>query len=419
MKFRKLAIIFATVMALSGCSGKEGKTDTSKLPSDTPYCRNIMETESGYYYNVAQTLSLRYTEKATGKDIFLCAKPECMHDGNDACTATYNNLIVSEPVLYDGYIYFVGEIRTKEITGYSLYKAAPDGSSLDKITDIAEQKKPPQYDNMVGSLDRFIIHKGYAYVTYCMGQKTYDGYIGSGFAKVNIQTGEVEDIFKFDDFFSSASIGVYAGCGDYIYYSAYSRSSAVMQSGTYRYNIKTGESEKILDSTNGDVWVECFDEDVLWYMSFNDEKEFVITGHDSKTLEPNGIEINTGESAICGILYYEDKFFLQGKENITVLSNEGEKLGTIKSMGVDGDEMPDGSVYYNGSILDISYGKLYTSVAPGGEQYMPDKTEIYCCNIEDILNGKGKWEKAYTKNSWSEYWEEDPVWQVLQEEEGE
>ena len=48
---------------------------------------------------------------------------------------------------------------------------------------------------------------------------------------------------------------------------------------------------------------------------------------------------------------------------------------------------------------------------------LSEEFEVYCCNIDDILNGKGKWEKAYTKKSWSEYWDENPMMNVLNTEE--
>lgn len=416
MKFKKLAVLFAAVMALSGCSEEEAKTDMSKLPPDTPYCRNIMETENGYYYNVDMTLSLRYTEKSSGNDIFLCPKPECMHDGNDSCTATYNNLIVSEPVLYNGYIYFIGEIRTKETAGYSLYKVALDGSSLDKVTDIVEAKKPPQYGNFVSSLQSFIIHKGYAYVPYTVGQGDYTQFVESGFARVDIVTGETEFVSRSDNWLESGQFSVYAGCGDYVFYDLYSHSSLGGESGTYVYNIETGESKLMLEHV-GDRAISCFGDDTFYYINFNEENELILSGYDIESLEPNDITIETGETSIGGVvLCYEDKLFLRGAENIKVLSKEGDLLGTVKSMGVDSDEMLDGSNYYNGSIFDISDGKLYTSVTLDDWN---GESEIYCCNIDDILNGTAEWEKAYTKHTWEEYWDEDPVMKVLQEGESE
>ena len=37
----------------------------------------IQMTEMGYYYNSIEHQGIRYTDKATGMDLFLCNKPEC------------------------------------------------------------------------------------------------------------------------------------------------------------------------------------------------------------------------------------------------------------------------------------------------------------------------------------------------------
>ena len=48
-----------------------------------------------------------------------------------------------------------------------------------------------------------------------------------------------------------------------------------------------------------------------------------------------------------------------------------------------------------------------------------EEKEVFCCKIDDILNGKAEWEKAYTINHWSEYWDEEPIINAFQTEEGE
>ena len=63
----------------------------------------------------------------------------------------------------------------------------------------------------------------------------------------------------------------------------------------------------------------------------------MIKEYDAESLEPSGVEINTGEKVIRGkILCYEDKFFFRGDKNIKVLSKEGELLGTISNEPVEG-----------------------------------------------------------------------------------
>lgn len=114
---------------LCGC----GKKD-SELPSDTPYNHGeyaIMETEKGYYTNTNgyNGHMLRYYERDTENQIFLCAKPECLHDGNESCAATYKNLKCINTLLYDGAIYTLA-VEDGDVISYSLYKAALDGTSF-------------------------------------------------------------------------------------------------------------------------------------------------------------------------------------------------------------------------------------------------------------------------------------------------
>ncbi len=412
MKFRKFAIILAAVMTFSGCSEKDAKTESSELSSDMPYCRNIMETENGYYYNVSQTLSLRYKDKTTGNDIFLCAKPECIHDGNDACTATYNNIKISEPVLYNGYIYFIGEINTQETLGYSLYKVAPDGSSLDKIADITEEKRPPKYEPCSALHTNFIIHQGYAYVSYNIGCYTYLDYIQSGLARVDVQTGKTEILIKHDDYQKSSEYFAIAGCGNYVFYCV--QGVLATSGGFYRYNVKTGESDKVMDEKNSNnLTLACFDDNTVYFTYFNTENEVtMLKGYDVETFIQDEVEINTGERAIISnILCYEDKFFFQRNNDIKVINREGDLLGTI--------DIKNFSDYYIEKNLNISGDKLYISISANETEFYEGKNEVYCCNIDDILSGNGKWEKAYTRNSWTEYWDEDPLMKSLNAEEGE
>lgn len=414
MKLRKIAIVIAAVMTLSGCSKNNAGTSPSELPSDMPYCRNIMETDNGYYYNVASTLSMRYTDKKTGNDIFLCAKPECLHDGNEACTATYNNIRISVPVIYNGYIYFIGEINTEEKLGYSLYKMSPDGSSIDKITDISEEKRPPKYETCSGLHTNFIIHQGYAYVAYNIGCYSYLSFIESGFAKVDIQTGKTEILFNNDDYQKSADYHPVAGCGDYVFYciQGFSASSGTL----YRYNIKTGESDKVMDEkTRENMTLACFDENTVYFTYYNSENEVtMLKAYDVESFTQDEVEINTGERAIASdVLCYEAKFFFQANSDLKVIDKKGDLLGKISVKTLENTD------YYIKKLMDISNDKFYITIIINESGSDAIKKEVYYCNIDDILSGNGEWKKAYTNNSWTEYWDEDPLMKALYVEEGE
>ncbi|MBE6853011.1 MAG: hypothetical protein E7505_05995 [Ruminococcus sp.] len=415
MKTKKLFLSLLILILLGGCDIKEVKDDFSKMPGDKPYNRVVMETENGYYYNVCQNLSLRYKEKKTGKDIFLCAKPECMHDGNEKCTATYNFLEISNSILYENNIYFVASIYDDETMGYALFKASTDGASLDKVGDVITIRQPQSSDDNISyssSVNNFIIHKGYAYISYVLGQHSYTGFLGAGMIRMNITSGETESIYSYDDYFSSSYADIMSACGEYVYYRLWGNSSA--DSGVYRYNTDTHEIEKIqdkqnkIDNENGVL--DLISEDTLFYTYINEDDKICITGFDSKTFEPAGVEINTGESIIGGMLFYEDKIFVCGVAKITAFDKKGQKIGSVDKVDIKEIDISSGAVHYYdyGGVFDISDGKLYVN-----KHDETDTQEIYCCKVEDVLKSESVWEKAYTIESWENYWDEYPMFTVM------
>lgn len=412
MKTKKLFLSFAMLIMLGGCDGKEMKDDVSKMPEDKPYNRVVMETENGYYYNVCDmNLSLRYTEKTTGKDIFLCARPECMHDGNEKCTATYNFLEISNSILYDNSIYFVANIRDDETMGYALFKASTDGASLDKVGDVITIRKPQSSDdgiNFSSAIDNFIIHKGYAYIPYRLGQHSYSGFLGAGMVRMNIRTGETESIYDYnDDYFSSQFVSVMSACGEYVYYRLWGNSSI---GGVHRYNVNNHEIEFVEAEVDKSSYaLDLISEDTLYYTYINEEDKVCISGRDSKSFESNGIEINTGESIISGMCLYEDIIFVCGMKEILAFDKNGEKIGSVDTVDAKEINVPSGTHYYDyGATFDISDGKLYVS-----KHDRTDTQEIYCCKVEDILKSESVWEKVYTIESWENYWDEYPMSTVL------
>ncbi|MBR5513621.1 MAG: hypothetical protein IKV85_06505 [Ruminococcus sp.] len=411
MKFRMLAIILTVMMTFSGCDGNNSRKEQTELPSDTPYCRNIMETENGYYYNVARTLSLRYADKETGNDVFLCGKPDCMHDGDENCTATYNNIIVSEPVLYEDYIYFTTLTCTKDKMGCSLYRAAPDGSSVDKVADIAEVEKLPKSTFFPDANCNFIIHRGYAYVPYSIGWSYFD-FIQSGLARVDIQTGKSEIITSCNEYRGFSSCDIIAGCGDYVLYHDWRYKTASENELPFcRYNIKTGEIDTIIDDENSEnLTLACIGDNEVYFTYFDAENEItMLRAYDVETAERKTPEINTGERAITGdILCYDEKFFFQSNNDIKVINKKGELLGKISIKNINKTR------YYNEREIDISDGKLYIIVWVSESKDFATTGYVYCCYIDDILCGNAEWEKAYTKNSWTEYWDDDPMNKAIQ-----
>ena len=98
------------ILGLAGCKKEqeqEQKKELSFVSAD--YQRGntskylpepMMKTEKGYYYYSEFYKGFRYYDVATDKEMYLCNKPECRHDGNQFCVATNEKYRVLDYCLY-------------------------------------------------------------------------------------------------------------------------------------------------------------------------------------------------------------------------------------------------------------------------------------------------------------------------------
>ncbi|MCQ2416999.1 MAG: hypothetical protein MJ071_04200 [Oscillospiraceae bacterium] len=414
MKHTKRAASFAAALMilLSGCSMK--KPDT--MPADNISGRSIMETESGYYYNTVQDiLSMRYREKTTGTDIFLCAKPECKHDGNENCTATYNFSLISNTILYNNSIYFVAEDRTKEHLFYALYRLSLDGSTLDKVGEVAKVMNPGgDFNDTWGSTAKFAIHKGCAYIPYQFGELTWGKFVQSGFVKMDIQTGEKEALFEDTDYKTGRSVRIIGGAGDYFYYSVYARKPK--DGGEFRINITTGETERLQaqKESDGNVYglegyreTLAVTESTIFVPEKNKDNSIVkYIAVDSQTLQPTGVSFNSEIPFMTTFFVpYKGKIYMLRQDELKVYSENGD---FIKSVSLTTN--PDGGYFTTspryGMEFAIDHDKIYIGMPLSeGQSFFLGHRMVFS-TIEDVLDDNPRWETAYTVNSPDSYWKE-------------
>ena len=203
---KKALLLLSAALMLSSCNHDTGQgipnlneTITKKEPVviEDYVGRSIMETDTGYYYNNGynpqghNTLGLHYVDKTSGKDIFLCSKPECKHDGNEFCVATNAKYQPFGIQLYGGYIY-VAAISDGDTThDFKLLRISLDGSSLSEVTTFYSMNQvssnPPQ--NYI-SQDRMLIHRGKVFLQFTVGgEKNFEDTITHANAIYDMETG--------------------------------------------------------------------------------------------------------------------------------------------------------------------------------------------------------------------------------------
>ena len=115
----------------------------------------IAETEAGYYYFVDDYL--RYHDKETNQEVYVCTQVNCTHD-SDTCDAYFDMRYYryeSGIWYYDGYLYLLG--NEHGLTNYVLYRLQCDGTEREKVADLFSFEGEGDY------LQSVIMHRGYLY----------------------------------------------------------------------------------------------------------------------------------------------------------------------------------------------------------------------------------------------------------------
>lgn len=96
-------------------------------------------------------VGLKYFDEKSKQSIYVCAKPNCLHDKNEFCTATSKNYTaLSYPVYLEGYIYYIALDKTEWLKNPDgctkfptiLLRCTPDGTELTPVTQLYLSENP-------------------------------------------------------------------------------------------------------------------------------------------------------------------------------------------------------------------------------------------------------------------------------------
>lgn len=389
MKKILLVLFAAALMMLSSCGTQcadytPGNTGSGKLMPP------IMSSGSGYYYNdpsfQGSRLALKYYDTATGQSIYLCARPECLHDGNEFCNATSSKYTPCGMTMYEGMIYLnVLEWSFEtELREYKLLRASPYGTYLSEICTYAKQETAPD-GIMTGGAFNPIIHRGKAYLDY---ELDGDEKVRTlGIAEVDIFTGLSKTILEVS---SNGRINSADVCGDRLFSVITvpeSEDSYKMIQKLFDYNISTGEmySEKLP--------VQFFHDgraaDGKYIMIGSDGYDARLISYDPVTREFTDMDNEMSE------------FFKSDKGGGRTLEYDGTNFYAVK-------EILDRVDAYPAAVFSSDFQKLAEFDIPSyqeqplfslnildGTVYVQGYYRVVCCPVKDILSGNIRWETAY------------------------
>ena len=246
-------------LTLTGCNNTTPMEDYLNTNKGSSTYHPIMKTEKGYYYNNNPTgsLALKYHDNTTGDDIYLCAKPECTHDGNDFCAATNKGSYVLYMGMYESNIY-IASLGAGEGLHCKLLKASLDGTELTEICTFVQTANTPESSiALYRDTHAMVLHRGYACIPYTLVDRMA-GIATTGLAIIHLSDGSVQYMPEYEHEHSiKAQANYYTNVipyGDYIYYT-------MSKTEFHRYNFKTGEDEILpfkesLTETYGDKFAK-------------------------------------------------------------------------------------------------------------------------------------------------------------------
>lgn len=291
---RKAIITFITVLCLAtfaGCSknaSPESSGEKTRFVSEDFYQGNtskfmpepMLLTEKGYYYYSEGYEGFRYYDIATGKDMYLCNKPECKHDGSAFCVASNDKYSIIDYCLYDDCIlaYVLEETNTQQI--FKVISIALDGSSLSEVASVMMLEKTAQLVPKAGG--SFYVHRNKALLLmWAEADENLGDVVLYGTAFLDLETREVTYLDKEPMAIGNPELMYVKAHGDYFYFCKNEGRKGVKKV-LHRYHIADGtdESYSFLVGFQGDYVV--VDDTTVAYLR---KEKNVVCVHHSETGE--------------------------------------------------------------------------------------------------------------------------------------
>lgn len=220
----------------------------------------MLRTDKGFYYYNDTLGGFRYYDSATGKEMFLCNKPECRHDGNEFCVATNEKYTVLDYCLYgECLMVFAAEVTETQVL-YKVLVLALDGSSMDEVATVLEAERSPEMSLFTSKM---YIHRNKVLLTLSAGASyELEDTMHYGVAMLDLNTKNVTFLDEEPLAKENVETTGITAYGEYFYYCKKEGKKTVL----HRYHITDGtdESCKLLTNFTGDYAV--LEEDYIVYL---------------------------------------------------------------------------------------------------------------------------------------------------------
>lgn len=365
------------LFAAAGCAKEEKISKLANAVVSEEYQQgnsSILKAEKGYYYFDKDTLTFRYYDIVTGKNIVCCNKPECHHDGNAFCAASIakrENYAIGRYWLYSGRI-FVQVVETTDTQYlFKLLEIALDGSEMNELVTYMTMEKTDQVIPSTHAV-KLCIHRNRVVLPMMANGK--DGaedvwYYGT--AILNLDTKEISYLNEEPLSKENPEAQGFVGYENYIYYYQKEGRKNIL----HRYSITDGtdESYTLQPGFTGTYLVMGEDACAIARVATDGTYLYAVGGYATLV----GMDGNEKEELYVFVLN-------QDMETVTSFNI----VETFPQELLEKVEVPyiSGSLQYLGEEVYLEY------IAWGAQE---QKTSVYKCSRTDFLSGMARLEYVY------------------------
>lgn len=348
----------------------------------------------GFYSACPHASTIWYYDKETGEDVPLCARANCLHNGNEYCEATTERYNRNALMYYDGRLYAIAcTTRTEEHENNQrgvLLSYALDGTGITELATFGENPAEPL---------SMVIHRGYVFCAFRIysSSEILSKYKGSGYAVFGyeIATGKTVELLRVmpkesnSEGYEDCRFLTLSAGGDMLYFTSSGAWPMTYTKGTYGISLRTGEVKQVLT----DTYFTAAGKYLLYRTSAgNAPAKFHILDTESGEIQ-DYTGIPSGRTASDGRYIFASSYLSAQTDHavVHVYDMQMNELGQINSdtntdfLGIQ----PVGEYLYaqRNSVTD-SMGSGHISPSE-----IPMHTMVVRSKIDDILSGSGKWEE--------------------------
>ena len=332
-------------------------------------------SDKGYYYWVmsGQYDFLYFMDKATGKSVPLCNRPDCEHI-DDKCNAYFKTVIHSAEdgiefdrnrVLFcDGYVYILGHDFDGE---HYLYRISEDGSKQEQYMRLYKKELTQtgsEGQSMTYTTPEICIHKGYVY--FIIPRETVPTIY-----RMQLGSEKVEKVFELKT--ERPDLYRMLPYGDFIFFQAgiFSEDYLDVDGGIFAYNVTNGDIKLVKSNAISAYKVVG---NSLYYAKSDGVYRYDMNG----TFDERIVEYEN-----YPIFSVDDKYiYIEDGRNIKIYDIKGEYILTPQ---VD-DNLDIFGIYFGDNKYIFAYG-----VETVGED---KKSCLFYFDISEIENGTALWRKT-------------------------